>query len=79
MIFLKKTTIVVSIPKIMNIYSDVWKIKAKTLKVAILAKSGQNLIIVGHSRGQKFFEQKLFWWSSKSYEDLTSYKKTGKY
>ena len=50
----------VSIPKIMKIYSSVWKIKAKTLKVAILAKSGQNLIIVGHSGGKKIFRQKTF-------------------
>ena len=32
MIFSKKTTRVVSIPKIMKIYSGVWKIQAKTLK-----------------------------------------------
>ena len=46
--------------------------------MAILAKNSQILTIFGHFRGQKFFDQNNFWWSSKSYGDTTSCKKLEK-
>ena len=41
MIFLKKTTRVVSIPKVMKIYSGVWKIQAKNTQNDYFGQNGQ--------------------------------------
>ena len=66
--FPKKTTRVVSIPKIMKIYSGVWK---------ILAKNTQKWLFWPFWRS-KISDQKIFGWSSKSYGDTTSCKKSKK-
>ena len=50
MIFSKKTTRVVSIPKIMKIYSGVWKIQAKNTQKWLFWPKRQNF---GHFGGQK--------------------------
>ena len=47
--------------------------------MAVLAQNGQILIIFGHFGGQKFFDQKNLWLSSKSYEDTTSCKKSARF
>ena len=72
MIFSKKTTRVVSIPKIMKIYSSVWKIKDKNTQKWLF---WPNFV---HFVDKKFLDQKNLWWSSKSYGDTTSCKKSKK-
>ena len=76
MIFSKKTTRVVSIPKLWKFIVAFKRPKTlyrpKTLKTAILAKNGQILTIFGV---KKIFDHKTFWWSSKSYGDTTLCKK----
>ena len=64
-IFSIKTTRVVAIPKIMKIYSGIWKIWAKN--TAISAQNGQILTIFGHFWGPKV--------SCESHGDTTSCKK----
>ena len=79
MIFSKKTTRVVSIPKIMKIYSGVWKILAKnTQKWLFWPKMAKFWPFFGHLGVKKFFDWKNLWWSSKSYGDTTSCKKLKK-
>ena len=60
-------------------YENLWRrleyIGQKHSKMAILAKNGQILTILG---GKKFFDRKNIWWSSKSYGDTTSCKKLEK-
>ena len=74
MIFSKRIIRTTSIPKNRKIHSGVWK-RPKTLKNGYF---GQILTIFGHFGGQKLFRPKNFWWSSKSYRDTTSCKKSKK-
>ena len=55
-----------------NLQRRLEDIGQKHSKMAILAKNGQILTIFSHFGGQKFFDRKTFWWSSKSYGDTTS-------
>ena len=77
--FPKRTTRVVSIPKIMKIYSGVWKILAKnTQKWLFWPKMSKFWPFLAILWVKKFFDRKNFWWSSKSYGDTTSCKKLEK-
>ena len=79
MIFSRKTTKVVSIPKIMKIYSGVWKIQAKNTQKCLFWPKWPNFDHFWPFWGSKNFSiEKIFWGSSKSYEDTTSCKKLEK-
>ena len=71
----KKTTRVVSIPKLLNFIAAFGRHRPKTLKNGYFGQKWQNFDHFGHFGAQKIFEQKNFWWSSKSYGDTTSCKK----
>ena len=69
--FLKKTTRVVSIRKIMKVYSGVGRYRPKTLKNGLFGQIWPNFDHFWPFWGTKVFEQKNHWWSSKSYGDTT--------
>ena len=76
MIFSKKTTRVVSIPKLGKFIVALGKYRPKTLKNGYFCQKWPNFDHFWPFLGiKKFFNRKNIWWSSKSYGDTTSCKK----
>ena len=78
MIFSKKSTRVVSIPKIIKFIAAFRRYKQKTLKIGYFGQKWPNFVHFWPFWGSKNFRPKNLWWSSKSYGDTTSCKKIEK-